>query len=228
VQFPSGDFGGDTGAQLTDLHTPPLNIEPEVPAPYVGSACTDPPVNDTDPLPTLQVDAHPPPVILQQVIARDLLLGMEALGRRMDELQVSNNMAQMGKRVSALEQHWERKFTLLEAKVSNLEIKTLNNSMISGNLAGLVNSVRPPNNPNLSFAPPPIAGSSTSPYGALPPSWCPGNVSTPATVYEPSVSHAGRRYTHAWDESHASPETSDPAGPSDLPGAASASGSGKK
>lgn len=131
----------------------------------------------------VQVDApppaaHAPPVILPQVTARDLLLGMEALRRRMDDLQVSNTQAQawhvqMGERVTALEQDWEKKFNLLEAKVSNLELKTLNNAMVFGNLAGLINSIRPVNNPNSSFTPPPIAGTSTSPYGALPSSWRP-------------------------------------------------------
>ncbi|KAG2090923.1 uncharacterized protein F5147DRAFT_658064 [Suillus discolor] len=245
LQFPLADFGVEADTPLIDLITP---LEPEVPVPSIQRAPMDPPadvpilpfggdVEDTARPPT-SVDAppaaaHPPPIVLPQVTARDLLLGMEALGRRMDDLQVSNNQAQawhaqMGKRVSALEQDWEKKFALLEAKVSNLEIKTLNNLMISGNLAGLINSIRPPNNPNPSFAPPAIAGSSTSPYGTLPPSWFPGNPPAPAPTDEPSVSHVGRRYTHAWDESHVSPKTSDPAGPSDLPGTASASPSSTK
>ncbi|KAG1866349.1 hypothetical protein C8R48DRAFT_772447 [Suillus tomentosus] len=126
---------------------------------------------------TVQVDApppavHAPPVILPQVTARDLLLGIKALGRRMDDLQVSHTQAQawhaqMGEQVTALEQDWEKKFNFLKARVSNLELKTLNNVMVSGNLASLISSIYPANNPNTSFAPPPVAGTSTSPYGAL-------------------------------------------------------------
>ncbi|KAG1859868.1 hypothetical protein C8R48DRAFT_774586 [Suillus tomentosus] len=245
MQFPQDDFGVEADTPLINLHTP---LDPEVPVSSVQCAPTDPPakapslpsgedIEDTA-RPLTSADAppataDPAPVVLPQVTARDLLLGMEALGRRMDDLQVSNNQAQgwhaqMGKQVSALEQDWEKKFALLEAKVSNLEIKTLNNSMISSNLAGLINSIRPPNNPNPSFAPPPISGSSTSPYDTLPPAWFPGNPPAPAPADEPLVSHVSRRYTHAWDESHVSPETSDPAGLSNLPGAASASPSGTK
>ncbi|KAG1841469.1 hypothetical protein C8R48DRAFT_679268 [Suillus tomentosus] len=210
MQFPQDDFEVEADTPLINLHTP---LDLEVPVPSVQPAPTDPPaeapslpssedIEDTA-RPLTSADAppaaaDPAPVILLQVTARDLLLGMEALGRRIDNLQVSNNQAQgwhaqMGKRVS------------------NLEIKTLNNSMISGNLAGLINSIRPPNNPNPSFAPPPISGSSTSPYGALPPAWFPGNPPAPAPANEPSVSHIGRRYTHTWDESHVSPKTLDPA-----------------
>ncbi|KAG2045446.1 hypothetical protein BDR06DRAFT_1015659 [Suillus hirtellus] len=146
----------------------------------------------------------------------------------MDDLQVSNNHAQMGEQVLALEQNWERKYTLLKAKVSNLEIKMLNNFMISGNLAGLIKSICLHNNPNPFFMPSPITRSSISPYGTLPPSWCPVNASTPATADEPLVSHAGQRYMHAWDKSHVSPKTLDLAGPSDLLDAASTSASSNK
>ncbi|KAG2056562.1 hypothetical protein BDR06DRAFT_969945 [Suillus hirtellus] len=245
MQFPQDDFGVEADTLLIDLHTP---LDPEVPVPSIQPAPTDPPaeapslpsgkdIEDTT-RPLTSADAppaavDPAPVVLPQVTARDLLLGMEALGRRMDNLQVSNNQVQgwhmqMGEQVSALEQDWEKKFALLEAKVSNLEIKTLNNSMISSNLASLINSICPPNNPNPSFAPPPISGSSISPYGTLPPAWFTGNPLAPAPANEPSVSHVGRRYTHAWDESHVSPKTLDLAGPSNLPGAALASPSGTK
>ncbi|KAG1825065.1 hypothetical protein EV424DRAFT_1345896 [Suillus variegatus] len=176
IQF-AGNFGSEA---------PPL---PEAPVPPVIANVED----AVAPI-AVQVDApppavHAPPVILPQVTARDLLLGIEALGRRMDDLQVSNTQAQawhvqMGERVTALEQDWEKKFNLLEAKVSNLELKTLNNAMVFGNLAGLINSIRPVNNPNSSFAPPPVAGTSTSLYGALPSSWHPAVSSTLAPADE--------------------------------------------
>ncbi|KAG2082549.1 uncharacterized protein F5147DRAFT_783255 [Suillus discolor] len=230
MQF-AGDFGVDTETPLMDLDIPPSDVQseapppPKAPVPLVVANV----VQVNAPPPTV----HAPPVILPQVTARDLLLGMEALGRRMNDLQVSNTQvqawhAQMGERVTALEQDWEKKFNLLEAKVSNLELKTLNNVMVSGNLASLINSIHPANNPNPSFAPPPIAVTSTFPYDTLPSSWRPAVSSTPAPTDELSVSHVGRRYTHAWDELHVLPETSDPAGPSKSPGAASVSQSADK
>ncbi|KAG1898185.1 uncharacterized protein F5891DRAFT_982085 [Suillus fuscotomentosus] len=227
MQFPLDDLGVEADTPLIDHHTP---LDLEVPVPSVQCAPTDPPAEEqSHPFGgDIEDTTHPLTLVDAPPATAD---PAPALGRRMDNLQVSNNQAQgwhaqMGERVSALEQDWEKKFTLLEAKVSNLETKTLNNSMISGNLASLINSIHPPNNPNPSFAPPPISGNSTSPYGTLPPAWFPGNPPAPASADEPLVSHVGRRYTHTWDESHVSPETSDPANPSNLPGAASALPSG--
>lgn len=113
MQFPSGNFRGATDALLINLNTHPLNIKPEVPAPYVERASMDPLVDNTNPLPTVQVDASPP-VVLPQVTVRDLLLGMKALRRRINDLQVLNKHVQawhvqMSEQVLALEQDWERK-----------------------------------------------------------------------------------------------------------------------